>query len=139
MEMRDMLKELVRENLTEDMLKEAVDEYIEEFMTFSMKDLIMSEVRSISVDKINELVTETYGKMLNAPVVVSNGWDAEEYDSFEAFLKESLRERFAKDWSVRSQVERMLKEKWDKTVKKIVNDFTKEELEKRAFKVLSEV
>ena len=137
MDTREILKDIVAEYITEERLNSIIREIIIKKLDYNLEQHIRKTAVDVLGEKTQEYVKEKVEAELVKPVKTNDGWgNIARYDSFEEFVKKEIAERLRNNWEIRTYAENFVKQMITDTARKIVKDFTDEELNERLLKQL---
>ena len=110
------------EKLVISYVKEKVDECdIENIIQHEGKsvanDLFAEKSRSIVGELVSEIIKIEVLKVLDAAIVINDGYRVEKYDSFEQFIKTEFKKRLTDDYKIKAVIENLAKQRVDSLIK----------------------
>ena len=137
-ENKDILLELAKQLISEEEIKSAVWKVVADRVDYHVSQEIGNIVRDIIHEKTEGYIREMVDDVLSQPVKTDDGWGrVEKYDSFEAFVKEKIKDKSynRSAWDIQTSIRKYVEEK----IRDIAEKLTKKESKDRSEEILKEL
>ena len=119
-------KELVRGYIDQEkvskMVKYEIDNVVREMVKNELGGVIKKEV-SESVDEfVRKVIKETFDEMISGKLAISDGWSTREYQSFEDFTKEYIKDQLGSDYRVKDKMGKEIRDRVNKILDGIIRE-----------------